>query len=267
MDKEIKNFIRLLSKTEFALLLTAVISGVMLMTHKLAHIKLLLLFAAAAAAVIFLLLCWLSAGLSGMYREGGLKDSGVFILLVGTRVVLPAMIFLTGLFRGDKDRLGRAFISINNIAAVKRLQGKAPSRMLMLLPHCMQSRECGRRITEDIGNCMRCGCCKIGEAASLAELMDIDVVVAKGGTAARNHVKEYRPEFIIAVACERELVSGIGDIGDIPTVGVINQRPMGYCTDTTVDLVELKKVLQELAGHGSKPRGAEYELQAKNPIA
>lgn len=267
MDKEIKNFIRLLSKIEFALLLTAIASGTILMTHRLAHLKLLLLFAAAAAAAIFLLLCWLSVGLYGIFREGGLKDSGMFIILLGTRVVLPVMIFLTGLFRGDKDPLGRAFISINNIAAVKRLHGKAPSRMLMLLPHCMQSRECGRKITEDIGNCMRCGCCKIGETASLAELMDIDVVVAKGGTAARNHVKEYRPEFIIAVACERELVSGIGDIGDIPAVGVINQRPMGYCTDTTVDMVELKRVIQELTGHGSKPRGAEYELQAKNPIA
>lgn len=267
MDKEIKSFIRLLSKIESALLLTVIISTAALMIHKPVNLRLLFLFTSVPAAAIFFLLCWLSAGLSCIGREGGMKNSGIAILKLGTRVVLPAMIFITGLFRGDKERLGRAFISINNITAVKRLQSKAPSRMLMLLPHCMQSRECGRKITEDIGNCMRCGCCKIGEAASLAELMDIDVVVAKGGTAARNHVKEYRPEFIIAVACERELVSGISDIGDVPAVGVINQRPKGYCTDTTVDMVELKKVLQGLAGQCSKPRGAEYEFQAKNPIA
>lgn len=267
MDKEIKNFIRQLSKIESALLITAVISGTALLIHKLVHLRLLLLFTAASAVAVFLLLCWLSAGLSGTLREGGLKDSGILILLLGTRVVLPVMIFLTGLFGGDKDRLGRAFISINNIVAIKRLQRKAPSRLLMLLPHCMQSSQCARKITESIGNCRRCGCCKIGEAASLAEHLNIDVVVAKGGTAARNHVKEYRPEFIIAVACERELVSGIGDVGNIPAVGVINQRPMGYCTNTTVDMVELKKMLLELAGPGSRERDAEYKLQVKNPIA
>ena len=110
----------------------------------------------------------------------------------------------------------------------------------------MQSKDCSRRITEDIKNCRRCGRCRIGEVADIALRCGIRAVVAKGGTAARNTVKEYKPDFILAVACERELISGIGDVGKIPVIGVINQRPNGYCTNTTVDMLLLKKTLQEL---------------------
>jgi hypothetical protein len=131
----------------------------------------------------------------------------------------------------------------------------------------MQSKDCNNRITENISNCKRCGCCKVGELADLADLLGINVVVSKGGTAARNSVKEYMPDLILAVACERELVSGIGDVGGIPAIGVINQRPNGYCTNTTVDMTELKNILQELTGSGKRVLSPDYEVQAKNPIA
>lgn len=152
----------------------------------------------------------------------------------------------TGLFRGNKDVPRRIYIRVNNILARYGIKKKCFSEMLILLPHCMQNKNCSRSITDSIDNCRRCGGCKIGEVADIAELWGIRVVVAKGGTAARNTVKNLKPDVIIAVACERELISGIGDVSNIPVIGVINQRPDGYCTNTTVDIQELRTILQEL---------------------
>jgi hypothetical protein len=180
---------------------------------------------------------------------------------VGISLVLPVFIYLTGLFKGDKDELRRIYININNLVERCRLQKNHTTEMLILLPHCMQSKDCNRRITEDIGNCRRCGCCRIGEVADITERCGIRAVVAKGGTAARNIVKEYKPDFIFAIACERELISGIGDVGKIPVIGVINQRPNGYCTNTTVDMLQLKKVLRELPGNKCEVLGAGLEVR------
>ena len=44
---------------------------------------------------------------------------------------------------------------------------------------------------------------------------------------ARQMVKEIRPKAIIAVACERDLTSGIQDVFPLPVIGVLNERPFG----------------------------------------
>lgn len=267
LDNEIRRFIKVLTAIELVFLLIAVaafsgsVSGYFFRHHA------LLAVVGAAASIMLLLLGWVSTGLIRVNRPEGLKGWAIHALGTGTGLVLPAYIFLAGFFKGNKEAAEQIFIHINNVMVKYLLQKKTPGRLLMLLPHCMQNKDCSRRITENIENCLRCGRCKIGEVADLARLFGINVVVAKGGTAARNMVKEYRPEFIFAIACERELVSGIGDIGIIPVMGVVNQRPDGYCTNTTVDVAELKKVLQEMAGHCVEQRSTEYEVQAKNPIA
>lgn len=267
MEKEIKRFIRVLSVVDLALLLTIIVSSMGLMSEYFSRHHTVLVFIIASASGIIIILSWVSTGLARANKAGDVSGWVIYALNIGTKLVLPVFIFLTGLFGKDKDRLGRVYISINNLVVKQQLQKKPSDKMLMLLPHCMQSKDCSQKITEDIRNCRRCGCCKVGEVADLAELLGICVVVSKGGTAARNSVKEYKPEFIFAVACERELVSGIGDVGRIPAIGVINQRPNGYCTNTTVDMAELKNILQEMMGSGKRMRGAEYEVQAKNPIA
>ncbi len=267
MDSEIRRFIKVLSAIEFAffLIVVAAISG--LVSGYFSGHHALLIGIGSAAAILCLTLGWVSTGLIRVNRPESLKGWAIHALGAGTGLVLPVYIFLVGFFKGNKVAAERIYIHINNVMTKYLLQKKAPERLLMLLPHCMQNKDCSRRITEDIENCLRCGRCKIGEVADLAWLFNIDVVVAKGGTAARNLVKEYRPQFIFAIACERELVSGIGDIGRIPVMGLVNQRPDGYCTNTTVDVAELKKVLQEMSGTGIRQSGSEYEVQAKNPIA
>ena len=68
--------------------------------------------------------------------------------------------------------------------------------------------------------------------------------VATGGTLARLIVVERRPHLIIAVACERDLSSGIQDSYPLPVFGVINHRPHGPCYDTLVDLEKVEEALK-----------------------
>ena len=48
------------------------------------------------------------------------------------------------------------------------------------------------------------------------------------------------------MACERDLTSGIADVGNIPVIGIINDRPNGPCYNTVVDINEFKRGLMIL---------------------
>jgi hypothetical protein len=238
-----------------------VISGLSLVSIYLAQYRRVIVYVIVASTALFLLLWAVSAEMVKANRSGSVRGLSIYALRLGMGLVLPVFMYFTGLFKGDKDWLGRIYIDINNLIVKYGLQKKSSAKMLVLLPHCMQSTDCSCKITEDICNCRRCGCCKVGEVANTTERYGIRAVVAKGGTAARNSVKDFRPDFILAVACERELVSGIGDVGKTPVIGVINQRPNGYCTNTTVDMEKLKRVLQELLGSKSEVLSAGYEVR------
>ena len=53
-------------------------------------------------------------------------------------------------------------------------------------------------------------------------------IVVTGGTLARMKVKEARPKAIVAIACERDLASGMADVFPIPVIGVLNDVLMGH---------------------------------------
>ncbi|MFZ5353787.1 MAG: DUF116 domain-containing protein [Bacillota bacterium] len=116
--------------------------------------------------------------------------------------------------------------------------------ILILLPHCLQNSGCNYDLSKSMDNCMKCGSCKMGEISALLAGSSLKAAVAKGGTAAREIVRLERPGIILAVACERELESGIRDVGSIPVVGILNERPFGPCSNTTVDMEKLKKGLE-----------------------
>lgn len=213
------------------------------------------LLAIITFAAVFALIFEIAVVFSILIIGKGSEDIGQFsfLLRIGLGILLPFFIYLAGLFKWEKYSLRKLYISINNCLSRVRLKGIAAGRLIVLLPHCMQNKDCMCKITEDIQNCKRCGRCKIGEIAGIVGRYGVQTAVAKGGTAARNIVKEARPDFILAVACERDLVGGIADVGRIPVIGIINQRPNGYCNNTTVDMAEFKYTLQTLlesiAGH------------------
>jgi hypothetical protein len=76
--------------------------------------------------------------------------------------------------------------------------------------------------------------------------MGFHFFVVTGGTLARQKVREIRPQAVVAVACERDLASGIQDVYPIPTLGVMNIRPNGPCFNTKVDIEEFKRAILEI---------------------
>lgn len=144
------------------------------------------------------------------------------------------------------DGVRRVFIRINNDFVWRMGIVCAPSDLLILLPHCLQTTRCHRRLTHGVDNCARCGGCVVGGLLELRDRHGVKLAVAVGGTIARRIVRRERPRLIVAVACERDLASGIQDTAPLPVYGMLNQRPHGPCVDTTVVLEELDALVVRL---------------------
>jgi len=161
------------------------------------------------------------------------------------RYIFPGIINLGKLLGVDRDTLQQSFIALNNqLVRAKKLQ-VTPEQALILLPHCIQLFDCDIKITGDIQKCVRCGRCDISGLAEIAVERGIDIAVATGGTLARKIIVDKRPRFILAVACERDLTSGIRDSYPLPVIGVLNHRPNGPCFNTHIVLDEVRQVLNE----------------------
>ncbi len=157
------------------------------------------------------------------------------------RILFPLLVFVGKCLGITKEETRRSFIAINNQLVLAEARRVKPDRLLLLLPHCLQFHECKVRIIGNVENCQACGKCKIKDLVALSKKYHIPVAVATGGTLARKIVVEKRPEVIVAVACERDLTSGIQDTYPIPVFGIFNMRPFGPCYDTDVDLDLVEK--------------------------
>lgn len=162
-------------------------------------------------------------------------------LLIG--MLLPLMEVAGGLFGIKKQIVRRSFIKVNNELAMANFKPVKPEKLLLLLPHCIQASKCPRRLAYSLDNCLGCGQCQIGEIIDLARELGIKLAIATGGTIARRIVVECKPEFIVAVACERDLAAGIQDCYPIPVFGLLNERPKGPCMDTLVPMQALRCVM------------------------
>ncbi|MEW6659510.1 MAG: DUF116 domain-containing protein [Thermodesulfobacteriota bacterium] len=160
------------------------------------------------------------------------------------KLLLPLMSGVGKICGVSRDRVQRSFIAINNQLVLAQHPRAAPDKLLLLMPHCLQFHECQFRITGNVLHCKKCGKCPIKGLVELSEKYGVGLAVATGGTLARRIVVERRPKLIIAVACERDLSSGIQDSYPLPVYGVINHRPQGPCFDTLVNLERVEEALQ-----------------------
>lgn len=157
--------------------------------------------------------------------------------------VFYPMLMLAGAFSKDnKEKLQLFVIDISN--RLVRAKGVKTKKILLLLPHCLQVGNCDVRITHNIYNCKGCGRCEVKDLIQIAKDNNLKLFVATGGTIARRIVEDARPEAIIAVACERDLISGIVDTYPLPVLGISNERPFGPCLDTQVDLTKVKEAIE-----------------------
>ena len=180
------------------------------------------------------------------------KSRGVVI-----RFLFPILVGLGRLLGISKDDLRRSFIAVNNRLVLAEAKKVRPEKLLILLPHCLQYHECGVRITGNIENCKACGKCKIKDLVAISKRYGVSISVATGGTIARRIVVEKRPDIIIAVACERDLTSGIQDTYPIAVYGILNRRPHGPCFDTDVDLEMVERGLLTFLENG-KPNSQRF---------
>lgn len=179
--------------------------------------------------------------ISGRQSALALKMRGVV-----NRFLFPVVVKIAKLLRIDKDRIIRSFVAVNNELVMESFAGKRVQRPLVLLPHCIQLEDCELKITKDILVCKKCGKCDIKGLAEIAQKYNLKISVATGGTIARRIVKETRPDLIIAVACERDLLSGIMDTYPLPVIGVLNERPNGPCINTRVSVPIIKNLIEKL---------------------
>jgi len=139
--------------------------------------------------------------------------------------------------------VGRQLVKLmNSVTRVRRARCK-PGELLLLLPACLQDSACERKITRDVGECRRCGRCKVKDVLDLADKYGVRCAVATGGRLAVDLARDRGVKAVVAIACEKELQAGMLAVFPKPALGVINLRPNGPCTDTDVDLAEVEETL------------------------
>lgn len=193
--------------------------------------------------VLILLLLALLSGVVGIILAiMGLPTLRYFQGLAWSAINLlfPMAVRIGRLFEFDKERVERSFIEVSN-HLVKQKNIKVPSgRLLILTPHCIQDESCPYKITRDVHNCRRCGKCQVSELLALSEKYSVHLAVVTGGTLARRVVKNLKPQAILAIACERDLTSGIQDVFPLPVIGILNERPFGPCCNTKVNMYQVE---------------------------
>jgi len=169
-----------------------------------------------------------------------------FTVVAFNRVLFPVTIFFGSIIGISKDKLRESYVHVNN-ALMKTINKKFKAKeILILLPHCLQNTECDLRITVNINNCAGCGKCNISELIRLSKKYNVNIAIATGGTLARRIIIKHKPKFIIAVACQRDLVDGLQDVFPIPVYGVLNERPEGPCINTIVDITKIEAALKNI---------------------
>ncbi len=172
---------------------------------------------------------------------------------VAIRLLLPILICVGRLVGFRREQVQHAFVAVNNELVLAQCRnGKPLKSVLLLMPHCLQDRDCKVKVTYKVQNCKRCGKCTIKNLLELSEKYGVHLAVATGGTIARRIVIDTRPDLIIAVACERDLTSGIQDTTPLPVFGIFNQRPFGPCINTLVPVEEVEAVLEQVFPEGRK---------------
>lgn len=153
-----------------------------------------------------------------------------FVKRLSLRLFLSGAVKLAGVFGISRDRMGNSFVKFHNDLMYATKTGANTKRFLLLLPRCLSTET--RKGINDLG-----------------EKYQFKAFTAFGGDEARKIIREQRPDAVIGVACERDLISGIQDTAPkIPVFGLPNKRPEGPCKNTSVDLKELEKIIRYCAG-------------------
>src|SRR2546427_218584 len=77
----------------------------------------------------------------------------------------------------------------------------------------------------------------------------VPVFVATRGQLARRVIRERRPRAVVAVACERDMMTGLRDVaGKLPVLGLTMRLANGPCRDAMIDLDVMESWVRGLVG-------------------
>ncbi|SNR90828.1 hypothetical protein SAMN05446037_1001351 [Anaerovirgula multivorans] len=155
----------------------------------------------------------------------------------------PFIMVLGKALKYDKDTIRRGYTSLNNQLVLSNKYHLKGEEILILTPHCIQKSFCPHKITNDTNNCKRCGLCNVDQLLEFREQYGVEFRIVTGGTLARKLIMDLKPKAVIAIACERDLLSGLMDVKTIPLLAIVNKRPEGPCVNTEVDLLEVEKAI------------------------
>jgi uncharacterized protein len=150
---------------------------------------------------------------------------------------------------GEKNtRFARLVIFFNNWRIGRSKEKINPENVLLLLPRCLQFSDCPHNVTKDITNCKGCGRCKIKDLVQLSEELKVKAFVATGGRIALSKLQEPWVQGVVAIACGAELKAGILS-SQKPVLAIENLRPSGPCTDTDVDMTQVREGMLRFIDH------------------
>jgi hypothetical protein len=152
------------------------------------------------------------------------------VALTSLPLVRPFAFTAGRLFGVSEDRMSASYITVHN--ALTRASGapKSAGEILVLLPRCLSKES-------------------MKEAKAVAGEFGCTAAVAGGGSVARKLIAQHKPKAIIALACERDLLSGLKFVGTkAETFALPNKRPSGPCKDTRFDSAALREMIEFFAG-------------------
>ncbi len=124
---------------------------------------------------------------------------------------------------GRRDWVENASVKVYNALALLRGRKVGKGELLLLIPRCLSKET-------------------LDGVLGIAGKYGVPVFVATRGQLARRVIRERRPRAVVAVACERDMVSGLHDVaGKIPVLGLTMTLPSGPCKDALLDLEQLEE--------------------------
>ncbi len=140
--------------------------------------------------------------------------------------------------------IDKKFVSLNNMMTKLRKKNCPSKGLLLLFPHCIQNSTCKQNIKHDLNECKRCGKCKVKDLLELSEDYGVSIAVASGGRIALKRVMAEEVQGVVAIACEKELRTGLMAAMPKAIYAVPNLRPHGYCVDTDVYMDDVLKAIK-----------------------
>ena len=134
---------------------------------------------------------------------------------------------------GQRDRVEHAGIDAYNAYALRRGRKFGRGELLVLIPRCLSKET-------------------LDGVLGIAGRYDVPVFVATRGQLARRAIRERRPRAVVAVACERDMTTGLRDVaGKLPVLGLTMRLPNGPCRDAVVDLDVMETWVKDWVGVGA----------------